>query len=127
MKQLTLPIESDPAATLASYLGGGTLAREEAARDFLCWGHVFIPSDVPQSAIIEAASAIWTADELGQLRSLQSAFAALQRPQDESLWPDYEREWLAAWKAETLCRARLIRRVSTHWADYWERGWRASV
>src|SRR5262245_58371707 len=122
--QLTLPLGSDPITTLASYIGPSVLALEDAARDFLCFGRVLIHSDVPDRVLIEAAAAIWTAEELAELRALQAALRAMERPEDESRWPDYDRAWLDAWRAESLCCARLIRRVAPRWADYWERGWR---
>lgn len=125
MRQLTLQFGSDPIAVLAGYLGGTLAMLEEATRSFLCDGRVTpFPIDVPERVLTEAAAAIWTTDELAELRALQQAFARMRRPDDETLWPDYERAWLEAWKAESLCRARLIRRVSPRWAAYWERGWR---
>lgn len=125
MRQLTLGLGADPVSTLAGYLGGAHAMLEEAARSFLCDGRVtFFPIDVPRDVLTEAAAAIWTADELTELRALQATFNSMQRPEDEALWPEYDRAWLEAWKAESLCRAKLIRRVSPRWADYWERGWR---
>lgn len=123
-KQHSLDLGSDPIATLAGYLGSSHAMLEEAARSFLCDGQVTpFPIDVPRAALTEAAAQIWTADELVELRQLQAALKSMQRPADESLWSAYERAWLEAWKAESLCRARLIRRVSPQWAHYWERGW----
>lgn len=125
MKQLTLQFGGDPIATLTGYLGGSRAMLDEAARSFLCDGRVTpFPIDVPRRVLTEAAAAIWTADELAELRALQQTFATMQRPADAALWPDYERAWLDAWKAESLCRARLIRRISPRWATYWENGWR---
>lgn len=124
-QQLTLQLGTDPIATLASYLGGAPPMLEEAARSFLCDGRVTpFPIDVPRDVLTEAAAAIWTADELAELRALQRTLAAMRRPDDETLWPEYDRARRDAWKAESLCRARLIRRVSPHWANYWEGGWR---
>lgn len=123
MRQLTLDIGGDPAATLAGYLGHAPALLDEAARSFLCSGRIPFPIDVPERALCEAAAQIWTADELAELRQVQAAFAAMQRLDDATAWPEYDRAWLAAWKAESLCRARLIRRVSPQWASYWERGW----
>jgi len=113
-KQLTLPLGADPIATLSSYLGYSVLALEEAARDFLCWGRVLIPVDVPEHALIEAAAAIWSADELAELREKQAAMEAAKGTDD----------FVTAWRAASLCEARLIRRASPRWANYWERGWR---
>lgn len=113
--QLSLPLGTDPIATLASYLGASKLALEDAARDFLCFGRVLASwCDVPERVLTEAAGAIWTADELTELRALQAAMETAKGT--EGFW--------AAWKATSLCEARLIRRVSPRWANYWEAGWR---
>lgn len=124
MQQQRLDLGGDPVATLSGYLGGSKAMLDEAVRSFLCDGRVTpFPIDVPRDVLTEAAAAIWTTDELAELRRLQSAFKAMRRPADEALWPEYERDWLAAHKAEMLCCARLIRRVSPRWAAYWEGGW----
>lgn len=124
MRQQTLNFGSDPVATFASYLGPSQLILEDAARDFLCFGRVLYHIDVPERVLIEAVAAIWTADELAELRRLQAALRAMEQPDDEALWEAYYQAWNAAWKAEMLCCARLIRRVSPRWATYWEGGWR---
>lgn len=126
-KQLALPLGTDPIAMLSGFLGGSHLMLEEAARSFLCDGRVCFPAiDVPEWALTEAAAQIWTADDLAELRNLQQAFAAMRRPDgdDELEQAAYDRAWLAAWKAESLCRARLIRSVSPRLAHYWKDGWR---
>lgn len=126
MRQRPLPLDSDPIAMLVGYLGGASAMLEEAARSFLCDGRVTaFPIDVPRHVLTEAAAAIWTADELAELRQLQAAFSAMRRPDgdDEAEQAAYTRAWLDAWKAESLCRARLIRRVAPRLAEYWERGW----
>jgi hypothetical protein len=98
---------------------------DEAVRSSLCEGRVTpFPINVPRHVLTEAASHIWTAGELAELRQLQATRVAMCRPDDETLWPDYERAWLDAFKAEMLLCARLIRRVSSWWASYWEGGWR---
>lgn len=115
MKQLALPLGADPIATFASYLGPSQLVLEDASRDFLCWGRVLSgASDVPERVLCEAAAAIWTAEELTELRTLQATMDAAKGTDG----------FLAAWRAESLCRARLIRRVSPRWATYWEGGWK---
>lgn len=116
MRQLALPLGSDPIATLASYLGASHLVLEDAARDFLCSGRVLhaTQTDVPERVLIEAAAAIWTAEELAELRALQAALEAAKGTDG----------FMDAWRAESLYRARLIRRVSPRWATYWEGGWR---
>jgi len=112
--QLRLPIGADPIATLAGYLGASQPALEDAARDFLCFNRVLSRSDVPERVLVEAAAAIWTAEELAELRALQATMGAAKGT--EAFWP--------AWKAVSLCEARLIRRVSPRRANYWEGGWR---
>lgn len=127
MKQLTLQLGTDPIAVLSGFLGGAHAMLEEAVRSFLCEGRVTpFPIDVPRDVLTEAAAAVWTQDELAELRALQQAFRALTWPSgaDEATQEAHTRAWLDAWKAESLCRARLIRRVSPKWADYWEGGWR---
>lgn len=113
-QQLRLPLDADPIATLAGYLGASQLTLEDAARDFLCFSRILTRSDVPERVLIEAAAAIWTVEELAELRALQAAMQAGKGT--EAFWP--------AWKAVSLCEARLIRRVSPRWANYWEGGWR---
>lgn len=115
-QQLPLPFGADPIATLVGYLGPGQLVLEDAARDFLCFHRVLHTrqTDVPERVLCEAADAIWTAAELAELRALQVAMEVAKGTEG----------FLAAWKAESLCRARLIRRVSPRWATYWEGGWR---
>lgn len=114
--QLRLPLGTDPIATLASYLGASQLILEDAARDFLCWGRVLHARqvDVPERVLIETASAIWATEELAELRALQAVMAAAIGT--DGYW--------RAYRAESLCRARLIRRVSPRWASHWEGGWR---
>lgn len=102
-RQLALPLGADPIAVLAGLLGPSQLVLEDAAAHFLAWGRIpYVQTDVPESALIEAATAIWTADELAELRGLQAA---------------------GDLRAETLCRARLIRRIAPQRARYWEGGW----
>lgn len=113
-RQLQLPLGADPISTLTSYLGYSVLALEEAARDFLCFNRVLIPVDVPERVLIEAAAAIWTAEELAELREKQAAMETARGTDG----------FVTAWRAASLCEARLIRRVSPRWANYWERGWR---
>lgn len=115
MHQLTLGLGSDPIAMLSGYLGGSPAMLDEAVRSFLCSGRIQFPIDVPERALTEAAAAIWTAEELAELRQLQRA---LQDARGD------DAAWIAAWRTESLCRARLIRRVSLRWAAYWEGGWR---
>lgn len=115
MNQLRLPLGSDPIATFASYLGPSQLVLEDAARDFLCWGRVgYAQTDVPERVLIEAAAAIWTAEELTELRQLQAATEQAKGTEG----------FIDAWRTESLYCARLIRRVSPRWAQYWEGGWR---
>lgn len=129
MKQLHLDFGGDPVATLASYLGPSRLVLEDAACNFLCSGRIsYCQTDVPEHVLVEAAAAIWTADELTELRSLQAVRTAICLPdgdriENERAWLDYDAAWNAAYKTESLCRARLIRRVSPRWASYWEGGW----
>lgn len=113
--QLRLPLGADEIATLASYLGASQLVLEDAARDFLSWGRVLHArqTDVPERVLIEAACAIWTVEELAELRTLQARVEAAKGMDG----------FMAAWRAESLYRARLIRRVSPRWANYWEGGW----
>lgn len=124
VKQLSLALGTDPIAMFASYIGPSQLLLEESVRDFLCWGRVLAPIDVPERVLIESAAAIWTVDELAELRALQQARTTMRPPDDEAAGPDYDRAWIAVYKAEMLCCARLIRRVSPRWAAYWEGGWR---
>lgn len=114
MNQLRLPL-TDPIAQLASYLGSSQLVLEDAAASFLARGRIcYCQTDIPEAALCEAAAAIWTAEELAELRALQATMEAAKGTDG----------FMAAWKAESLCRARLIRRVSPRWAQYWEGGWR---
>lgn len=114
-RQLPLPLGGDPIAMLASYLGGSVAMLDEAARSFLCDGRVTpFPIDVPRDVLTEAAAAIWTTEELTELRTLQAAMEAAKGTDG----------FVPAWRAESRCRARLIRRVSPRWASYWEGGWR---
>lgn len=115
MKQQSLGLSADPLAVFIGYLGAGHERVEGAARDFLCWNRVLCANggDVPERVLLQAAAAIWTPEELAELRALQAAMAAAHGD-----------AWRAAWKAESLCRARLMRRVSPALAAYWEGGWR---
>lgn len=118
MRQLTLQLGSDPIATLAGYLGGAHAMLEEAARSFLCDGRVtYFPIDMPRDVLTEAAAQIWTAEELAELRELQTALECAKGTET----------FMLAWRAESLCCAKLIRRVSPRWAAYWERGWRSNA